>query len=112
LARYYWGKEVKEFVSIQDYSLWQSNQTVLFQKTFKPIPQIDDRRQIWLSGGMSINENDRTDYNSIKYALGINQPINLQVLGRQNNMGPFIFQKRSDSDSSILKTPLRFYKYA
>ena len=78
LAHYYWGKDIKEFVSIQDYNLWKENETIIFEKTFMPSPNIDDRRQIWLSGGISKNENDNTNYSEIKFAIGINKPIELE----------------------------------
>lgn len=76
LAHYYWGNNINEFVSIQDYNLWLSNSSILFQKKFMPIPHIPDRRQIWIIGGMSKNEEDNTDYKNIQYALSINAPIN------------------------------------
>ncbi|MDD5193394.1 MAG: hypothetical protein PHF67_02295 [Candidatus Nanoarchaeia archaeon] len=78
LADLYWGKGISEFVSIQDYNLWFSNNTVLFQKKFMPAPNIEDRRQIWIIGGMSKNEKDPTDYKNIKYAITINQPLKIE----------------------------------
>jgi len=78
LARLYWGKQVNEFVSIEDYNLYLKNNPILFEKQFKPAPRINDRRQIWLSGGMQKNENDKTDYENITLAIGINEPINLE----------------------------------
>lgn len=77
LAHLYWGKQVQEFVSIQDYILVSENKTVLFEKKFMPVPKIRDRRQIWISGGISKNENDDTNYKAIKLGIGINEPINL-----------------------------------
>jgi hypothetical protein len=78
LATLYWDKNVREFVSIQDYNLWMQNKTLLFEKKFMPVPKIQDRRQIWISGGISKNENDATNYSAIKYAIGIGEPINLK----------------------------------
>lgn len=78
LAFIYWGKNVKEFVSIQDYNLWFSNSTVLFQKKFMPVPKIQDRRQIWISGGISKNENDKTEYKNITLGIGVGEQINLE----------------------------------
>lgn len=77
LALNYWGGDIQELVSIQDYNLWLNNQTSLFQKTFMPIPRIADRRQIWIAGGMTKNTHDSTDYSAITYAIGVNEPINL-----------------------------------
>lgn len=73
LARYYWGKEIKEFVSIQDYNAWLNNETSLFKKEWRPVPNIEERRQIWLAGGMSVNKNDNTDYSSLRYAITIGE---------------------------------------
>jgi hypothetical protein len=70
LARNYWGNEVQEFASIQDYNAWKSGNNVLFEKTFNPTPKINERRRIWIIGGMSVNE-DKTDYSNIKYALSV-----------------------------------------
>jgi hypothetical protein len=77
LAHNYWGKDVKEFASIQDYQLVLENKSILFQKTFMPIPKIAERRQIWISGGISKNTNDKTNYSLITYGIGINKPLNL-----------------------------------
>ncbi|MDD5012088.1 MAG: EpsG family protein [Candidatus Nanoarchaeia archaeon] len=78
ISHLYWGDDVKEFVSIEDYNLFLNNQTILFEKTFMPIPNIQDRRQIWISGGMSKNTHDNTDYSSIKYGIGIGEPIDAE----------------------------------
>lgn len=78
LAHLYWGAGVSEFVSIQDYSLFLENKTVLFEKKFMPTPRISDRRQIWIEGGISSNENDKTDYDSIEYAIGVGAPVDLK----------------------------------
>ncbi|MBI2449857.1 hypothetical protein HYV49_06220 [Candidatus Pacearchaeota archaeon] len=77
LARYYWGSNVKEFVSIQDYELWEKNESILFEKKFMPIPNIRDRRQIWIAGGINKNENDDTDYESIKYGISIGENLGI-----------------------------------
>jgi hypothetical protein len=77
LAHLYWEKDVKEFVSIQDYNLYSENKSILFQRAFMPVPRIRDRRQIWISGGISKNQNDDTDYNAINLGIGIGEPINI-----------------------------------
>lgn len=64
----YWGDGIT-FVSIQDYQLWQNQESVLFTKTYAPKSNIQNRREIWLSGGISKNSGDNTDYASIKYAI-------------------------------------------
>lgn len=78
LARIYWGNKVKEFVSIEDYNLFFENKTILFEKKFMPVPGIEDRRQIWISGGINKNENDETDYESIEYGISIGEPLKLE----------------------------------
>ena len=75
LADLYWGNKVKEFVSIQDYELVIKNESILYKKTFMPVPNIRDRRQIWISGGISKNENDDTDYSSIKYLINFGDKL-------------------------------------
>ncbi len=78
LAHFYWGGRIKKFISIQDYQLYFQNKTVLFEKKFMPVPKIEDRRQIWISGGIGKNENDNTDYEGINYAIGVNEPVNIE----------------------------------
>ena len=77
LSSIYWGKDVKEFVSMQDYNLYLTNETILLQKTLIPKPRINDRRQIFLSGGIAKNIWDNTDYKNIKYGIGLNEPLNI-----------------------------------
>ncbi len=77
LADLYWGNKVKEFVSIQDYNLYLKNSSILFEKRFMPVPNIKDRRQIWIIGGISKNENDDTDYRDIALGISINESLNL-----------------------------------
>jgi len=78
LAEIYLGNEVQEFVSIQDYELWMSNQSSLFQKKFIFTPKIADRRQIWIAGGMEKSLNDQTDYESIDLAISIDETLDLE----------------------------------
>lgn len=78
ISHFYWGDKVKEFVSIQDYELWQEDSQDLFKKTFMPVPNIPTRRQIWISGGMSKNFNDKTDYSNIKFAIGVGETLNIK----------------------------------
>lgn len=78
LAFIYWGKEIKEFVSIQDYDLYLKNESVLFEKKLTFTPKIQDRREIWISGGMSKSENDSTNYENISLGIGCGEQINLE----------------------------------
>ena len=77
LAINYWGKQVNEFVSIQDYALWLDNETSLFEKKIILSPRIPERRQIWLAGGISKNQNDLTNYSLLNLGIGIGEPINI-----------------------------------
>ena len=78
LADLYWNKEIKEFVSIQDYSLWRKNESIIFKKSFQPFINIPERRKIWIEGGIKKNENDETSYEEIKYALSIGEPAKIE----------------------------------
>lgn len=76
-ALVYWGKDVKEFVSIQDYQMFLENKTVLFEKRFESHSTIQDRRQIWIEGGLSVNPDDKTDFSSIRYAISFNESLGI-----------------------------------
>ncbi len=75
LAHFYWGNNVNEFVSIQDYELFLKNESILYHKRFEPLPNIPERRQFWIEGGLEKSHNDLTDYTSIKYGIGLNEPL-------------------------------------
>lgn len=78
LATIYWGEEIEEFVSIQDYDLWDKNETTLFERRFEVIPKINSRRSIWIGGGINKNPNDITDYESIKFAISTKEKLTLE----------------------------------
>jgi len=77
LAYLYWGKDIKEFVSIQDYELFLKNETTLASKTFCSDSKIQNRREICISVKLNKNKNDATNYASIKYAISLNQSLGL-----------------------------------
>lgn len=77
LAFNYWGKDVGEFVSVQDYQLALKNETVIFKKRFESSSKIQNRRQIWIEGGISRNPDDKTDHGSINYAISVDKNLNL-----------------------------------
>lgn len=81
LAHIYWGNKVKEFVSIEDYELVMKNQTTIFSKKFSSSSNIRNRRQIWVQGGLDKNPIDDTNYEEIKYGIGINEPLELEGFG-------------------------------
>lgn len=78
LSHFYWGNQINKLVSIQDYMLWKNNETVLFEKKFQFSPKINDRRSIWIGGGIEKNPNDATKYETIKYALTINDEDSIE----------------------------------
>ena len=80
-AAAYWGKEIKEFVSIQDYNLYLYNESIFFEKklVFKSqLTSVPDRRQIWIGGGIGKSENDDTNYEDISLGIGYKEEINLK----------------------------------
>jgi len=85
LARTYWGDQVKEFVSIQDYNSWLNGKDTLFRKRFAPISNIRSRRQIWLEGGINTNPLDKTDYKSINYAISFENNLDLEGFEKIEN---------------------------
>ncbi len=78
LARLYWGDGIQEFISRQDYDLYFNNQSVLFEKEFRPISNIKNRREIWIKGGISRKITEFDNYENISLAIRINAPIDLQ----------------------------------
>ncbi|MFH1307816.1 MAG: hypothetical protein ABIH72_03105 [archaeon] len=77
LAHLYWGYQITELVSIQDYNSFTENNSILFEKTFMPIPNIQDRRVIWITGGMKRNENDSTKFQNISLAISFQEPLEI-----------------------------------
>ena len=57
-----------------------------------PSPKIQDRRQIWIQGGLSKNENDNTDYKNIKYAITFGEEIkeeHFKLIRKYNSLSVF-----------------------
>lgn len=94
LAHFYWGAGVKEFVSIQDYFLYLDNDTELFKKEFSPVPNIKERRQIWIAGGIRKNSVDDTDYSKVVYGIGIGSPVNISGFEVIEEHKPLYLSKR------------------
>ncbi len=87
LADIYWGNQVKEFVSIQDYNLWINNETSVFKKTLQVNSNIKDRRIIWIAGGISANSENFENYSDIDYVISLNGPL-------ESERGNFTFVKQ------------------
>ena len=77
LARIYWGGDIQELVSIEDYKLYLKNETILFEKEFRSMSNIENRREIWIKGGISKSIVDNTPYDKINYAISNESEINL-----------------------------------
>ncbi|MBI2148611.1 hypothetical protein HYU23_02935 [Candidatus Woesearchaeota archaeon] len=99
LARLYWGKDVNEFVSIQDYNLFMENKNTIFEIKFMPTPNINYRRQIWIAGGMNKNENDNTDYKNIKLGIGLENPVNIEGFKFVKKYNILYFSKKLETNS-------------
>ncbi len=79
LANIYWGNQIKEFVSIQDYNLYSNDTNILIEREFRSGPKnINDRREIWIKGGIGKPINDLTDYDTIKYAISLEKDLELE----------------------------------
>ncbi|MFH1431155.1 MAG: hypothetical protein ABIG37_01665 [Nanoarchaeota archaeon] len=79
LAHVYWEKNIKEFVSIQDYRLFLQDSSLIFKKTICSNSKIQNRREICISAYLErLSDNkDNTDYSSIKYAISLQDNLDL-----------------------------------
>jgi hypothetical protein len=96
LALIYWGMDIKEFVSIQDYNLYIKNKTSIFEKKMTISPRIQDRREIWFAGGIEKSSNDKTDYGAIEYGLSVDEPINLDGFEVVKKYGLLYLSKKTN----------------
>ncbi len=94
LAHFYWGKGIKEFVSVQDYEKWKEGNSVLYQKRFEPLPNIPERRQFWIEGGLKKSDNDPTQYDSILYGLSFDNSLNLDDFDYVKKYGSLSLYRR------------------
>jgi len=78
LAMRYWGNDIRELVSIEDYNLVMKNESSIFEKRITSNPKIKNRRKIWIGGGIEKNPNDNTDYEAIELGIGVGEPIDLE----------------------------------
>jgi hypothetical protein len=76
LAELYWGSRIKELVSIQDYNLKEN--PIISQKEICTNTRINSRRDICNLIYIRKSFNDKTDYNSIKYAISEEENLNLE----------------------------------
>lgn len=76
-ANRYWGKEIKEIVSIEDYQLNISSNKSVFEKEYCSHIKISERRDFCAVIYIRKAFNDATNYSSIKYAISDTEEINL-----------------------------------
>ncbi len=77
LAHLYWGDNIKEFVSLEDYELWLNKKTTIASQRISSNASQQFRREIWVEVGLGKNLNDRTNYEEIKYAIAPNNNFKL-----------------------------------
>jgi len=78
LAFAYWGKEINELISIQDYQLYLTDETIIAGKTFCSYSMVDGRRDICITIDLRKAINDNTDYSSIEYAISLDNNLSLE----------------------------------
>ncbi len=77
LAHLYWGDDIREFISIEDYKLFLvRDDTIATQRiTSRADPRF--RIELWIEVGLRKNSRDDTDYESLRYGIGFNDSIDL-----------------------------------
>ncbi|MEK6844002.1 MAG: EpsG family protein [Nanoarchaeota archaeon] len=78
LASFYWGNNVKEFVSIEDYNLHTRNDSIIAIRELCSNVKIKERRDVCISIWIRKAFNDSTNYNAIKYAISEEENLNLE----------------------------------
>lgn len=78
LANFYWGNNIKEFVSIEDYQLHFRGNPTVAEKDLCSNVRIKERRDICMSIWIRKAFNDETDYESIKYAISFDDELDLE----------------------------------
>ncbi|MBS3076660.1 hypothetical protein J4233_00120 [Candidatus Pacearchaeota archaeon] len=43
-----------------------------------PSTKLNERRQIWIGGGVNKNSRDETDYGNIQIGIGVGEPLKLE----------------------------------
>ncbi len=78
LSNVYWGEDIKEFVSIQDYRIFMSGDPVISKKTICTNNKIYERRDFCATILIRNSFSDKTDYNSINYAISDKKDLSLE----------------------------------
>jgi len=78
LADVYWGEDVEEFVSIQDYKLELLEDNTIISREFCSNTNIRNRRDLCFSASIVKKISDPTDYDSIQYAISEESELDLE----------------------------------
>ena len=78
LAHVYWGDDIKEFISMEDYNLFLNNQETIAKKEIRTDAKINARRELRIIIDWRKNSKDKTDYDSIRYAISIDKELGLE----------------------------------
>lgn len=94
LARHYKGEKIIEFISIQDYDAWRSKDYTIFEKRIYSTSNFNDRRIVWIGGGMEISNKNKERFDEINYLISLeemNHP-DFQILDSAQG-GFYIYKK-------------------
>jgi len=78
LARLYWGSDIKELISIQDYRLFLEDDATIASKKLCSSSMEWNRRDVCMEIELRKTINDKTDYESIKYAISLEGNLDLE----------------------------------
>jgi hypothetical protein len=67
LAMNYWGNDIKEIISWQDFELWRKNETDFQHYRIESEPKVREMRKLWFEIGLSRTDN-RT-FEDINYLI-------------------------------------------
>ncbi len=67
LGQLYWGNQIGEFVSYQDYDLWLRNETNFQSFTYSSHSRYNNQREVWISFGLATP--DHQDYSNLHYLI-------------------------------------------
>ena len=94
LGHLYWGDGINEFVSIEDYRLFLSNETTIVSKKFSTNVGKDIRRDIWIKAGIDKSKNDDTNYKDIKYGISFEDNLDIPEFSEEKKYGKLtVFKK-------------------
>lgn len=77
LAHYYWGTDIEEFVSVQDYKLFLKGDNDIASKEIRSNAPPDFRRELFFDIGLRKNSNDNTNYSALKYGLSFSNSTDI-----------------------------------